>query len=52
LLTILADSLPGELRELSVDFNGCTSINGGGFLELFEKVSLMEGIEKLHLDLS
>lgn len=52
LLVILAESLPSSLTELTLDFTGCESIKGSGFLDLFEKLSSIENLTKLHLDFS
>lgn len=35
-----------------MDFAGCESLKGPGFLELFEKLSKMDNLTKLHLDFS
>lgn len=52
LLIALANSLPSSLEELTLDFTGCESLKGSGFLDLFERISSMEGLRKLKLDLS
>lgn len=52
LLTVLADSLPQSLTEISLDFTGCESLKGEGFLEMFERISGMPHLTKLSLDFS
>lgn len=52
LLITLAQSLPESLTELVLDLTGCESLKGSGFLDLFEKISQMEKLNKLSLDFS
>lgn len=35
-----------------MDFTGCESLKGSGFLDLFEKISSLDNLTKLHLDFS
>lgn len=35
-----------------MDFTGCESLKGSGFFDLFEKISSLDNLTKLHLDFS
>jgi hypothetical protein len=49
MLSVLAQSLPLSLEDLSLDFSGCSNIKGTGLLDLYERVSQMGNLTKFRL---